>query len=728
MLRLAAASSAVASSLFLLSALLSTLLLLVSAAPPTGTSTPRRGHSATLIQDTVYFVGGLATATGTDGTPLKTFTALDLTQLTFAEKQTALAVYRHSASSNRTLTWVPATGVMADNSTSKIAISFGQASVNTPGEPLQWLDPATGEVTEAGSTVVSSPSSTSSGSGNSSGGRSVSLEGRIAQSLVQFDNTLVLLGGRGLGAGATTTTVNETMTYDLTAKTWTIRTMGLARYGHASVRVGQDHILTCYGNSTTGGALDSECVYFTTSTSTFTPAEITWTNAGDTIVGGRTGFTMVANPKDNGQAYLFGGRDLAGTTFFQDVYLLDASKPPALSITKLPTSPPSAILPSARAEHAAVAVGTTAAGFMVVYGGIVQRQQVPATPTTPASPQTTIMAPGTPFFFDMTQNVWMDNGTFMNSYAVAMADMAAAAASTKNHVGVATIIAGILAGVAVLGGMVAFYVWSGMKQDEQERLQKEARGSLYVGENSPEQSPIDKTNVYPSSPSGEEMTPGPFKSTTSLIQPDKEEAKRLKARSSGGLSKPWIKSSDPYTPSGTTLNDSGSYFSSSAASSMTPSRLTKNNSNGSSQYSRQGSVAGSGSAVAPPAAGYYNSQDLFLDDPEDDDCSVTVSMASESSTLSPWVGPVRLSSDLAPPNPRFSRGAISQAHRQLVGNSFAGQRNSQGAYSNSNSGWDTSSPGGSLSSREDEYHRRSVNSMQWVGFEPLDLTNRPESG
>jgi len=722
MLRLAAASSAVASSLLLLSALLPTLLLLVSAAPPTGTSTPRRGHSATLIQDTVYFVGGLATAAGTDGTPIKTFTALDLTHLTFSEKQTTLAVYHHSASSNRTLAWVPATGVMVDNSTSMIAISFGQASANTPGEPLRWLDPATGEVTEAGSTVASSPSS---GSGNSSGGGSVSLESGIAQSLVQFDNTLLILGGRGLGAGATTVPVNETMTYDLTAKTWTIRSKGLARSGHASARVGQDYVLTCYGNSTAGGALDSDCVYFTASTSTFTPAEITWNSAGDAIVGGRTGFTMVANPTGNGQAYLFGGSDLAGTTFFQDVYLLDASKPPSLLITKLPTPPPSAILPSARAEHAAVAVGTTAAGFMVVYGGIVQQPQVNATPTAPVSPPTRAMAPATPFFFDMTQNVWMNNGTFMSSYAVAMADMAAAASATQYHVAVATIIAGIMAGVVVLGGMVAFYIWRGLKQD---RLQKEARGSVYVGENSsPEQSPLDKTNVYPLSPSGEEMATGPFKSTTSLIQPDKEEAKRLKARSSGSLSKPWIKSSDPYTPSGTTLNDSGSYFSSSAASSMTPSRLTKNNSNGSSQYSRQGSAAGSGSAVAPPAAGYYNSQDLYLDDPEDDDCSITVSLASESSTLSPWVGPVRSSSDLAPPNPRFSRGAISQAHRQLVGNSFAGQRNSQGANSNSNSGWDTSSPGGSLSSREDEHHRRSVNSMQWVGFEPLDLANRPES-
>ncbi|GJJ72383.1 hypothetical protein EMPS_04740 [Entomortierella parvispora] len=721
------AASSAASSLLLLSALLPTLLLLVSAAPSTGTSTPRRGHSATYIQDTVYFVGGLATATGTDGTPVKTFTALNLTQLTFTEMQTSLAVYNHSASSNRTLTWDPTTGVMTDNSTSQIAISFGQSSASNPGVPLQWLDPATGEVTVAGSTMTSSPSSPSSGSGNSSGG-SVSPESRIAQSLVQFDNTLLVLGGRGLGAGATPTAVNDTMTYDLTSKSWTNRTTGLARSGHASARVGLDYVLTCYGSSTAGTTLDSDCVYFTASTSVFVPAEITWANNSDAIVGGRTGFTMVANPSDNGLAYLFGGCNLAGTTYFQDVYLLDASKPPSLLITKLPTPAPSAILPSARAQHAAVAVGTTASGFMVVYGGVIQ-QQVNATANATAALPTMAMALATPFFFDMTQNIWVDNGTFMNSYAVAMADMAAAAAATKKHVGVATIIAGILAGVAVLGGMVALYIWSGLKQDERERLQKEARGSVYVGENSsPEQSPMDKRNVYPLSPSGEEMATGPFKSTTSLIQPDKEEAKRLKARGSGGLPLPWIKSSDPYTPSGTTLNDNGSYFSSSAASSMTPSRLTKNNSNGSSQYSRQGSAAGSGSAVAPPAAGYYNNQDLFLDDPEDDDCSVVVSLASESSTLSPWAGPVRLSNDLAPPNPRFSRGAISQAHRQLVGNSFAGQRNSQGAYSNSNSGWDTSSPGGSLSSREDEYHRRSVNSMQWVGFEPLDLTTRPESG
>ncbi|KAG0043297.1 hypothetical protein BGZ83_011626 [Gryganskiella cystojenkinii] len=708
------------SLILLLFALFAVLRPIACAAPTSTVSVPRRGHTATLIKDTVHFVGGFST----DGNPMKTLSSLDLTQLTFTETSTTLAIYHHSASSNRTLTFSPSTGTMADNSTNnKIAIAFGQTTATNPGEVLQWLDPTTGDVTpsKAGgkeTEITMSP-----------GGAVV--EGRIGQSLVQFGNTLLILGGRQLRDSSATASaaVIDTLSYDLTAKTWTNRTGGLSRSGHVSARVGQDKVLTCYGNSTISAPLDSDCVFFTTSTSAFAHVQIQWANPADAIIGGRTGFTMVASPMGDGRLYLFGGRDLNGT-FYPDVYQLDASHLPILLITKLAQAATvgNSSVPSKRAEHAAVTVGTTSAGFMVVFGGV-----IPGT-----VPGSTVMAPSTPFFFDMTANAWIDNTTFMSSYAKAVANMAAAASSNKNNVGVAPIIAGIMAGVAALGACVAYYIWSGLKRNEKER--NEGRTSIYVGEDaSPQHTPMtlsrDKSDVYPLSPS-EEMAVGPFKSTTSLIQPEDTQISRKKSRISAGLPKPRSKSSDPYTSSGTTLNDNGSahgYFSSSAASSVTPSRLTKNNSNGSSQYSgRQGSAAtGSvnGAGAGATSAAYYNSQDLYLDDPEDDDLSMTVSLASESSTLSPWVGPVRVSSDLAPPNPRFSRGAIPQAHRQLVENTLASQRQSQGGYSNT-SGWDTTSPGGSLSSREgdDERHRRSVNSMQWVGFEPLDLSTRPESG
>ncbi|KAF8938884.1 hypothetical protein BGZ58_011254 [Dissophora ornata] len=550
--------------------------------------------------------------------------------------------------------------------------------------------------------------------------------------MVQFDNNLWVFGGRTISGTTAMVPVTDTPTFDLSANTWSNRTQGLQRYGHASARAGADRIVTCYGmNSTSASAtLDADCVYFSISTAVYTPAKMVWTNSADAIQGGRTGHSLVSSLPNSNILYLFGGMNTAGTQYFQDVYQLDTSKMPTISITKI-TAAAASLVPSARAKHAAVTVGSEA-GFMIVHGGL------------SVSNNTMTMASVGPYIFSMSSNTWINSTTFVTLYQ----DQAVTA--VKN-VSVAIIIVGILAGVSVLGAGVAFYIWKGLRDDELERQRNEAAENQAGSPTSStmEDSPEGRKrgaerkshSVYPFG-AGEEdhsLATGPFKSTSSLIQAGDAGKKLNKKNSTDAYQSNRVKpraNGDPYSPGGTTLTESGSMngYISSSVSSSTPTRLNKNNSNGSSsQYSNRKTTAAANAANGGTSINegssnaYYNPRDLYVDEIEDDDSSITVSLASESTMGSPWAGPARMSMDLAPPNPRFSKGAISQAHRQLVGaittnqSAVGGNRNSQG--------WDTGSPGGSLSSRDDsEHQRRSVNSMQWVSFDPHDLSGRPESG
>ncbi|KAF9947595.1 hypothetical protein BGZ70_002607 [Mortierella alpina] len=463
----------------------------------------------------------------------------------------------------------------------------------------------------------------------------------------------------------------------------------MARYGHASARIGLDYALTCCGASFEDDR-PPPCLLFSVTSTTFVTPQLKWDPAlrFDDFANGRMYASMVTSVPDNNVLYIFGGLQAGKAS--QDLYRLDASKLPDITITKIPPPADAALLPSARFRHAAVTVGSLH-GFMIIQGGM-----------GPAN-----MSDPNVYYFDMRTNTWIDGATFKEEYAKQKSD-------TVKQVDVWFIIVGILAGTLALGGLVGLYIHTGVKNDERERQRKEAdeRDSARfsaMAEHSPngERSMMEGKGhpIYPRGGSEDHsISMGPFKSTSAHAV-----------------------ITEPLSPGGTTLTENGNqsgYFSSSVSSS-TPSRLHKNSSNGSSQHSRHGagpvdaaaSISKKGpstSAAAAAANGrpghepYYNPRDLFLDD--DDDSSITVSLASESS-LSPWAGPVRMSSDLAPPNPRFSRGAISQAHRQLVGSMNAG--NGSGARGGDSSGWDTSSPGGSLSSREDsEHQRRSVNSMQ----------------
>ncbi|KAF9278427.1 hypothetical protein BGZ68_008582 [Mortierella alpina] len=679
----------------LLALALLVLPLLADADGPT--TIARRGHTATLLDDHVHFVGGQVNLT--EGSYVRTISTLNLNDLQFKETPTTWAIRDHAATTNRT---VADTAAFEFN---KVGIMFGLTGDGQPADALQWLDPATGELTAGAGDQLSS---------------------RYRPSQVQVGNNILIFGGMRPIRGVQSA-VSDSPVYDISGRSWSARSRGFTRYGHASARIGLDYALSCFGAAFDDAPVQP-CSLFSVMSASFSPAQLRWDPAVkfDEFAYGRMGASMVTSVPDNNVLYIFGG--LQGGKTSQDLYRLDASKVPAITVTKIPPPENTALLPSGRHRHAAVAVGSLH-GFMIIQGGS----------------DINNMSDPNVYYFDMKMDTWIDGATFKAEYAKQKA-------VAVKEVDVWFIIMGILAGTLALGGLVGLYIHKGVKNNERERQRKEAdeRDSARfstMAENSPngERSMMEGKGhpIYPRGGSEDHsLSMGPFKSTSSLIQPEisgnSTTKKPEKMTSDVYQTKPHAVITEPHSPGGTTLTENGNqsgYFSSSS----TPSRLHKNNSSGSSQHHRHGAgplgaaAATSQKGSPAPATGpngpaghepYYNPRDLFLDD--DDDSSITVSLASES-TLSPWAGPVRVSTDLAPPNPRFSRGAISQAHRQLVGSMNA--TNGSAARGGDSSGWDTSSPGGSLSSREDsEHQRRSVNSMQWVSFEPFDLSTRPESG
>lgn len=673
------------------------ILLLFSLLTPPAAAAPstisRRSHSGSLINDTIYFIGGLGTIVN-DNNPLKSISALDLNKLVFNETSVSFSIYNHAATSNRSWT------------TYQIGISFGQSSSSTPEDGMQWLDPNTGEITMDVNNV--------NGPGTASPGP---LVGRVGHTLVRLGRKLYAFGGYTMAKtpvkAANIYPVVDTPVYDIPTNTWANRTNGLQRYGHASARSVGDKIVSCFGASTTTSALEAECVYFSVTKGTYTSATLEWTNPDDKFSGQRVGHTLVTDTLDSAMLYMFGGMNPDATQFYKDLYRLDTSRLPNIKITKI-TAAASDIVPGSRSEHAAVVVGENSL-FMVVQGGITSS-------TNNTVPR--MMASSIPYYFSLDSQTWIGDQEFMTLYADQKI------VRKDNSLGVGIILVIILACVSVLAAGVAYYIVKGLRDDEEERRRKAEEADGY--RKSRASSTMDDrkerkgNSVYPlggGHNDDQSMAMEPFKSTTSLLQSDESGKKLNKKKSQNQVvdTKPWM-SSEPYSPGATTLTENESILG--YPSSASPSKHKKDLSQSPSQHTTSNHHGAPGAALAAPATeeaareSYY--KDLYVDEHEDDDSSITVSLASES-TMSPWAGPRRRSLDLAPPNPRFSRGVISQAHRQLV----EAISSPPGAGNRSSGGWDSNSPGGSWCSDD---HRRSVNSIQWVSFDPLDLATRPESG
>ncbi|KAF9141010.1 hypothetical protein BGX30_005621 [Mortierella sp. GBA39] len=677
----------------------------------------RRSHSGTTVLDKVHFVGGLGTAAVADTTPLKSITTLDLSTGDTTESVLTQGVYNHAGSTTPFASDTDGSG--------QIGLSFGQTTGGVPMGALNWVGPV--------GNVITAPNVTTSGRYAQQ-----PFASRAGHSMVQYDtNNLWVFGGYTLPLNGTRLPARDTPTFDYSSNVWSNQTkIGLYRYGHASAVASTDNIISCYGTilyppKEKVVVPTSECVNFSIMKTTFTKINLIFSNVSDTIQGGLIGHSLVASPLNNGKLYMFGGTNENGDTYNQNLYILDTTSLPDVSIKKVTPTYDMALVPSARSNHVAVAVGEQD-GFMIIHGG---------------ETGSNTMADGEPHYYYMATDKWLDAPTFVESYQAQLL-------TVQTEVSPWVLMAGIVIGVSILGGCVGVYIWRGIRKDTARRLEREAadRQSMVSPDFAAMEAAAAESGSGLSGKKGRTPHPiygmteednhslsnGPFISTSSLIQAENG-VKKTKSKSDNTYhsnhSKPWV--AEPASPGGTTLTENGSingYYSSN--SSQTPSRLNKKGSNASSQNSmatRNNNSTGNSNqpGTGTTSESYYNPRDLFVDD---DDSSITVSLASESTTnnVSPWTGPVRVSTDLAPPNPRFSRGAIPQAHRQLVDAIAVGAASpmpSAYAFSSSrnSNGWDTSSPGGSLSSRDDEYHRRSVNSMQWVSFEPMDLAGRPES-
>ncbi|KAF8978737.1 hypothetical protein BGZ52_005623, partial [Haplosporangium bisporale] len=441
-----------------------------------------------------------------------TMSSLDLNTLTFTETNLSAPIFDHAATTEQ---------VDPTSNDNRIGIVFGKTSVTTNALPLQWLNTTSG--------ALQTPANTTTGGGRQPTPFFVPT-GRSGHSLIQIRNTFWTFGGRGNGGSSTMT---DSPSYNAKDIAWSSKAKGLARYEHASVQLDAEKILSCYGApaNTNTPNLDSDCVVFSITPSTFQSVNLNWVNPDDAIKGGRLGVTLVQGSQ-NYIVYMFGGRSTDGTTYSQDVYRLDATKLPDVSISKLVMPPDlsASYIPSARSGHVAVPVvlgeEPNTQGFMVIYGG-----------SGPGG-----MANGSPYFFSTSAKTWVSGDYFSSEFQKEV---------PSEEVSVTVIIIGILAGVSVLGACVAFYIWKGLRDDQRK---KDAEGVLSptYSNDSPRDGTKNaferKSHVYPSLGDSEDhsMSAGPFKSTSSLIQPEETKSKKKG-------SKPWV--NDPQSPSGTTLTE-----------------------------------------------------------------------------------------------------------------------------------------------------------------------------
>ncbi|KAG0236973.1 hypothetical protein BGW42_002186 [Actinomortierella wolfii] len=719
---------------------------------------PRSLHTGTYMGDDIHFVGGLG-ANDTVATQLQT---LRLSALSFTPTKADFQVYGHVAMvSNRSET------------EGTIGVMFGSVAGKGGGDPLRWVQVAKGI-----STSTKQPHTNKT---------STQLTGRQGHSIAQIGSKHYIIGGMTLTSNKP---IKDIPVYDAATDEWTViePTIPVQRVGHTSIALDDKNILICFGRdisppppaapaptatttgvappSKTGAAVaavptssatpavgdsiaTSDCLIYEVPTSTLKPARLNIIDPTISFQDGRLGHTMVRNAQSQKFLFLFGGTNRAENVTYSDMIIFDIGDIDSINVSAPPPSrfidpeKEAKIVPSKRAFHSATAVGGHG-NLMVIFGGADPKHTLPDS---------------RPYFYDMNEYTWMDDEEFVKAFEKSRKD--------ENYVSVWVIISSIVGAVALLGVAVFTYIWRGLRKTEEEKRRKEyesrlstmsggrfslnngagGRGIGLGGAAAAAAAMDDKENkrrhVYPSgSMDDHSMSNGPFKSTTSLIQPPPDALSKNKNHQlhhhrgdSDATSISTMSYSRDHSQSDNTLSGENGYR-------RTPPRTPGNGSGGQASMSTP-ATGGSGSSAATTlnagGAPYYNQLDLYPDDPlsnsgnnrrhpDDDDDDTSIS--NSESTMSPWTGTLHVVNphddfEFAPPNPRFSRGAISAANRQLVSGAN-GHRSSVTSYNN---GWENSSPGGiSVSSRDDESHRRSVNSMQWVSYEPLDIMNhRPDS-
>ncbi|KAG0261737.1 hypothetical protein DFQ27_002792 [Actinomortierella ambigua] len=710
-------------------------VLQVSLAAPTGaagTPQPRSLHTGTYLGDSIHFVGGLTAREGIANQTL----SLRLDSLVFTFEKTDIRVYNHVA--------------IAENKTeaSTVGVVFGDVQGEEMAPPLQWVQ-LNGSPTKVPSTNKSA----------------VIPDDRRSHSLAQISNKYYILGGEN----AFGKPVLDIPVYDTISAEWTIikPKTPLQRIGHSSVAIDSNNILICFGqdktplpaasvptttkssatstrsstatptatstapaapSSTLPSTATSDCLIYEISTDTLRPIQLLITDQSISFAAGLVGHTMVRNAENQQYLFMFGGSNLSQNATYSDTLIFDVSDINNIVVRRPPRhqdpTKQDENKPSARAFHSATVVGGKG-NLLVVYGG--------------ADPSHTINDTQ-PYFFSMKDLTWIDSNAFVNAYEQSR---------VRNYTNVWIIITPIMGSVTLLGVAVFVFIRRGLAKTEEERRRKEYENRLSTmsgGRFSPtgagrrgagegggamtDNMENKRRQVYPSTSSSDDhsMSHGAFKSTTSLIQPPPEALAKSNSHQRRQQNNHHRADSNASTVSTISTprsrsNSRGEHaLSGGQASVLTPATSGAGSSNATTLY---GSSGGGGNGAAP----YYNPLDLYPDDSrgqnhhhqrrhgsdnqQDDDFDDDTSVGNSDSTMSPWAGTLQLANprdnfEFAPPNPRFSRGALSAAHRQLISNAN-GHRASVTSYNNV---WESQSPGGaSVSSRDDESHRRSVNSM-----------------
>ncbi|KAF9975827.1 hypothetical protein BGZ73_000368 [Actinomortierella ambigua] len=713
---------------------------------PAGSPQPRSLHTGTYLGESVHFVGGLG---GNESFPTQIL-SLQLKSLVFTLEKTDLQVYRHVA--------------IPENKTEggAIGVMFGEVPERIIPQkavayPLQWVN-------VDGTPSKPAPNKTA-----------VTPGARRSHSLAQINNKYYIIGGEtALGRPVLDIPVYDTISNEwtiITPKT-PIQRVGHSSVAidndNILICFGQDKTplpatpattttragatatrtnsatataTTTPPNSALPSTATADCLIYEVSTDTLKPAPL---NLTPTISfdSGLVGHTMVRSSKQP-YLFLFGGSNLAQNTTYGDMLIFDVSDFGNIVVRRSPTSQhhdptiQATVEPSARAFHSATVVGDKGE-LMVIYGG-----------SDPAH----TLNDTQPYFYNMGERLWIDDKRFLKEYLEGQ--------TKKEYTNVWIIIASIAGSVSLLGVAVFFYIRRGLAKTEEERRRKEyekrlstmsggrfsptGAGRRGAGEAGAMNNMENKRRqVYPSASSSEDQSHGAYRSTTSLIQPPPEALTKNnshhrhhhnhhhhRADSDASTSSTISTSRSRNNSQGEhTLSAEGGYRRTPAqtpggqASMSTAATSGVGSSNATTLNGGSGSNSGAGGS-----APYYNPLDLYPDDAhsrnhthqrrhgsdgqQDDDYDDDTSVDNSESTMSPWTGTLHLANpsdnfEFAPPNPRFSRGAMSAAHRQLV----SGANGHRASVTSNNNGWENRSPGGAtVSSRDDESHRRSVNSM-----------------
>nr|CAG8471100.1 2578_t:CDS:2 [Entrophospora candida] len=289
-------------------------------------------HSATVLDKTVYMIGGLSSLGNNDNNNnnnlslAKNLVAFNFSELKVNEKNSNLSVTGHGA-------------IHLDGS--KVLIFFGQEELSPK---IKLSDPAVKLVdVETGTVTVPD---------NIKGQTPVS---RYHHSTTLIDNKIYIIGGLDKDNNP----LSDIAYLDLSSNTWIlVNTLQFPIAGHSTTAI--DHyLISCFGFSGSN-KLTSNCNVYDTSNSSYLSIQINGSPPSPRSYSSMTLVSNNNNSNDNSTIIVFGGLD-ENNRGNNELYALNTSKLPALlSWTPITISskinPNRNLIPSPRGGHTAFTI------------------------------------------------------------------------------------------------------------------------------------------------------------------------------------------------------------------------------------------------------------------------------------------------------------------------------------------------------------------------------------